>query len=948
MKYLKFKGFLPILLILISLILCFQNYKAGTYLSGWDTLHPEFNFGLYFKRIFFGVWQEHQGLGAVAAQSHAGELPRMLFYYPLSFIFPDIFLRYSYFFITLVVGPLGIYFFLKHITKKAWVSFCGALVYLLNLGTLQHFYLPLEMFATHFATLPWLILFATKFLQYGQRKDLLLFSLFTILAAPSSHTPTLFYAYFLGLSVYVIANILLNRKKLLPGIIILTTSLILNSFWLLPNIYFVRTHGIEVSGSKIHSQFFNRASLISDKFANLKDGATLRGFLFDWGEYDDSKKSFVDLFDEWKGHLNNPFISSIGYLVFAIVLLGILASFFKKEIVGITLLPLFLLTFLIITTNASVLSSFGILKEALRFQFSKFSIMLMFTFAIYFGIALSFFNHKLAKFVLTIIVFVALTIYMLPAFKGNLISPSMKVKIPNEYFATFDWFKDQKMGSSREAGRIAHFPVHTFWGWVYYSWGYEGAGFLWFGLNQPLLDREFDRWSSYNENYYWEISYALYSKNQRLLEAVLQKYHINWLLLDGNVFNPSSAKSVYFEEIEKMLSASNKVQLAQTFGKIKIYRVNLDAPLNNFVYLSENLPALEPEYKWGNFDRAFLENGNYLSIPASSYYYPFRTLFSGKTQKDLEFEIEDRGDYFAFRKTVPKGFENYFLQIPEIQDEELVWVDPADLNKTKAQLSEVYFNGEIVEAKVPKIGGLFSAQLDGSKKRDFLLENLPHEFSYLITVESKNLMGKPFVFWLENINSKRVDIETYLPARPAGGPELPSSTSHFIQPPMEPDGIGYAINFEEVQFGNEKSKNELGKITLNPIPFDFLTGLKLRKADTPLQPKLTTLEVEHPNPSTYHISLPGTDIRTLENPVIILSQSFEPGWKAYVGAPFFGKEIKDHVLVNNWANGWILKTSELSTTYSKLTIVFLPQYLEFLGMFSALFWIILVLCIKKI
>src|SRR3989338_1083228 len=97
----KTKYFYPVLLIIISVIVCIQNYKFGTFLSGWDTLHPEFNFGEYFKKIF-SVWQEQQGLGAVAAQAHAAELPRVIFLYVLSFILPLSFLRYSYFFLTLI------------------------------------------------------------------------------------------------------------------------------------------------------------------------------------------------------------------------------------------------------------------------------------------------------------------------------------------------------------------------------------------------------------------------------------------------------------------------------------------------------------------------------------------------------------------------------------------------------------------------------------------------------------------------------------------------------------------------------------------------------------------------------------------------------------------------------------------------------------------------------
>ena len=63
----KLKAHWPIVgLSLISLILCITNYIPGTFLSGWDTLHPEFNFGLNFERTIFGVFRIEQGLGAVA------------------------------------------------------------------------------------------------------------------------------------------------------------------------------------------------------------------------------------------------------------------------------------------------------------------------------------------------------------------------------------------------------------------------------------------------------------------------------------------------------------------------------------------------------------------------------------------------------------------------------------------------------------------------------------------------------------------------------------------------------------------------------------------------------------------------------------------------------------------------------------------------------------------
>ena len=53
------------------------------------------------------------------------------------------------------------------------------------------------------------------------------------------------------------------------------------------------------------------------------------------------------------------------------------------------------------------------------------------------------------------------------------------------------------------------------------------------------------------------------------------------------------------------------------------------------------------------------------------------------------------------------------------------------------------------------------------------------------------------------------------------------TTSYFIQPPMTSDGLGYALHFDNLSIGNQKTINDLGEINLYQIPYHFLTGLKL-------------------------------------------------------------------------------------------------------------------------
>src|SRR3990167_3205313 len=182
--------FFVIIIVLITVILAWNNYTPGTFLSGWDTLHLEFNFGLNFQRLFFGVFRPEQGLGAVTAHSHMSDLPRVILLYIFDQFIPLSFLRYSYIFLNLILGPIGMYFFLQKIVlKNRTASFLGGLFYLLNLGTMQQFIVPFEMFVAQYGMLPWIFLFATQYLktQNSNGKYLLWFALTILFFSPMAY-----------------------------------------------------------------------------------------------------------------------------------------------------------------------------------------------------------------------------------------------------------------------------------------------------------------------------------------------------------------------------------------------------------------------------------------------------------------------------------------------------------------------------------------------------------------------------------------------------------------------------------------------------------------------------------------------------------------------------------------------------------------------------------------
>ena len=151
-------------------------------------------------------------------------------------------------------------------------------------------------------------------------------------------------------------------------------------------------------------------------------------------------------------------------------------------------------------------------------------------------------------------------------------------------------------------------------------------------------------------------------------------------------------------------------------------------------------------------------------------------------------------------------------------------------------------------------------------------------------------------------------------------------------PPLDQYGLGYSLLFDNISIGNEKTSNDIGKITIQPFPYQFVKQIRL----TP----------------------PNLNSET----VFVNAHSFNNGWLAYeiscntnhvtcnIKNAFpilFGKRLSDHVLVNNWANGWKItqefsgsqmsdlssKNSNLPTANSQqlITIVYWPQYLEYIG-----------------
>ena len=891
-----------ILLTIIVGILFWVNYKPGTYLSGWDNLQTELNPGLAVKRAFFSVWEEYQSFGLTTGMAHAADLPRAVFLWIVSFVLPQNMIRYFYHFLMLLLGGMGAMSLMGLIGISQSIAFLGALFYMLNLGTIQIFYLPFESFSTFFALLPWGIRIFSKILNNGtmkQSNNWLLFFLVNLLGTPAFYTQQLFIVYMLVLGCIALGK-LKNIKKIFLAFLLI---FIINSFWILPQTYFLKTNSSWVTQAKS-----NQIATEETLYQNLEKG-TLNNFLRLEGFYFDLRGIHsTSLFAPWKDH----FLGVFGLLPYAFAGLMILGFFkaIKEKKFGFILIFVLCATTLLLATPPfswinELIRQIPIINQIFRSPFTKFIIPYSLVYSYFVVKGLSFFGTYLKK-VSPYIAFVLIIIYSLPSFQGYFISTEMKVKIPSDYLQVMDYFK-----TADKNKRIALLPNYTFWGWFFNKWGYNGSGFLWYGIEQPIVSRTFDVWSPKSESYFWEEKQALEAENLNQYEKVLDKYNIDYLIMNYSLIPVvSSYKSLAIDRVENLLSKSQKVSLVFRGENVALYQVSHPHKIESFVSLSSGFKNIGPEIKLMAEDRAYQENGDYISENNFDLYYPFADLTTQTRIKDKHWNLKELIESFSISSDLIFNPDNYRFDLQatseaSISNDQGITHLKLNLN-SNFEDKKIKINFEKLLVKSFNVSGF-------NNKTEFALTSpeLPQKYGYLIKIRSKNIKGSPLFFYIVDETKKQSMLEE----------KLRADTEYFILPHKFDYGQGYSFAFQNKSYKNYPSENLLEEVSIYLFPYEELKSAKFVKNNLTLtMPDFPlNFEAKKINYSTYKVVINNETMKQSNN--LILYQSYDSGWIAFAN----GKHL-DHVLVNNWANGW-----KIDDQTNNITIIFWPQYLEFLG-----------------
>lgn len=886
--------FLLALLLVLSFI-CLINFTPGTYLIGWDNLMPELNIWLNLKRSFLAVWQEYQGLGLVGGMGHATDLVRQLILLPFTLILPSNLIRYLWHFAMLFFGTLGIFFGLKNTLKfKSPLSFLGALFYLLNFGTIQYFWAPLESFSSFWGFFPWLIFFLWNYLDNRCHTNLKKLFFINLLAIPSFYVQTIFVVYIICVSLILLAHFLTSKKlshlKLYGFITLLLFAL--NSFWLLPQIYFLKAN-LQNPVSGIGNFMSSDESFARNQYRGyLPDFFLLRNYYFD---FPDTEGQFMA---PWVTHFANQYTLICGYILSLFILVGfiyLLSRPKKLDFKKFSLLLIFSLSALALlsaTPPFAQINSFlrisGLINQIFRAPFTKFIVPAAFSFSLLIAYGLKTILNLLIQIkypkkilvpLLLVVYCFIFFVYSYPVFTGNFISPKFRIQIPSAYFDLFKYLKTQS-----PSARISNLPSGSFWGWTNYRWGYRGSGFLWYALPQPILDRAFDTWNLNNEQYYWELDQALQKKDPYLLSRILKKYSIEYLLFDNDIYFPD--EFVYSKigiATRELLNQTPDIKLDRVFGQISLYRTSTPtAP-----YLTNN-PVSASTTGFFLEDVIFQQHGDYLSATdPDSLNYPFLNLFANRLQSEFPYHVNLQTDNII----ITRKSDYSAISIPKDNSINLDKFISSDL-----QLLTNRHNSQLLAYNFP------SASLGKS---------------YLVKVDYQYLTGLPLTISINSDNRQHKYLYTRLDKNTG------SQTAWFILPAHEVYDYnqGITILFNNNSLNNFSTQNKIFDVNLYPIPYYDLIQQSNQSSIAASDRSYLNFQnylfyYQVPLPSNINVST-----------YLVLPQSYDSGWIALYFDKLTPKFLSHHT-INNWANGWNIENLEIGTVY----LLFWPQLLEFFGL----------------
>ncbi|MBQ6436414.1 hypothetical protein IJJ27_02525 [bacterium] len=654
LRFLRSHFALVILVCLWAIIIGTNFLSPRTWLLGYDHLSPELNFALSLDRIRYSVFQSYRGLGVVSSVMDGAELTRMPWVWLATLIFSARLVRFSWVAAMILLGGISSYYLFHKLLSLTFLSkrrfgtvlqcaaLTGSIFYLANPAMVQFFYSPLETFTSFYGFLPLILLVFIAFLRDNRWQNLLWLLVLSFLSSSAFYVQTFFVVLILCLGVLGLG--FLPRRLLKPYLarffLGIAAVIIANGFWFLPALVTNLQHSNDVFTSKQNLISTPQVQEMNYYFGDLDDIATFTSYWTTYTEYNADTDQYSPYLGAWQDYWQNPGIHFLSWGLFLIAISGFVFSWYssKNRLLVFASSLFFLLSIFMLTAGHGLLglpfrlaSNISLFAQMFRVSFTKWSIVLSLALGLGLGHFMAnlglFCRRRLEKPYFRLIFTTSGALLSLASltsvaliFAGHLFGWHVQVELPEEYFAL-----QQFMLTQDHDGLTAYLPMPNFWGWLYYDWNYRGSGFLWQMLPQPILDRNFDVWSLYNQTAYQQLHLSIERHDVALFQQVIHKYGIRYLILDQKIINSNVSRQLVQlranSEIESLLRQSG-VNVIYQSQDIKVYDTGLLTDTQTLTLLP-SYQTVKNATVTATKDVIFAQEGHYLHHQQGHVFYPF-------------------------------------------------------------------------------------------------------------------------------------------------------------------------------------------------------------------------------------------------------------------------------------------------------------------------------------
>lgn len=583
------------LLFLIPFIICLIWFHGGRIIASGEGGIPFYD-SARIGNLYRFSWYE-TGTGAPGRIFLPFALPFIVFGFVQNMGVPGFILQAVEIYILMLVGMLSMYFIVLEtipVRENKTIAFISGLFYLLNVFSMSQVWgrlLYTQYFA--FALLPLLFLIFIKSYKY---KSFIFFIPLAILLFPTAFgLPTFFVdVLFLCAAFSFYKYITEKRKKtiILHFLLWISVFLLLNIWWIVPTIQLKNS---AFSTEENVLQNLGSAQGVSEFFPVFSVLRLIHNLLvLSNPNYYSSYKSPFFIFLSWLIPLICFFaISKIGrikaiYYFLAVAVIGIFISSGTNPPLGFIFSWLFLhMPFF----------------ELFRNPFEKFGLVLLFAYAVLFGIGLTaivnILKRRVSKLYVSVFIITSLIcingIFVWPIWTGKVMS--------NKYVAVPAYYKDANDWLNKENNdfRILQVPLSPGDG-IAYTWGYDGAEPSEFLFDKPSVSKILR--TKYFDDAYIKLIKDFNNNSDYLKDFATM--HIGYIVLHGDLSKKLSWNN--YKDAKKIIEANPRIKFIKKFGELSVYQYIGNTDPGLFIAKGRDKPQISYKKQSPTHYKVFVKN----------------------------------------------------------------------------------------------------------------------------------------------------------------------------------------------------------------------------------------------------------------------------------------------------------------------------------------------------